>query len=189
MASKLDCRASRILLGLWLVAIFAFSACSDPRLLSIGAVIVGIVFWRGLARAVTRLIRFVMPVTIGLILVSLTWLRLRTGAWPAFGPYAALFLRTSTIALLTFSVLERVDLLGALTPLPTLSRLLVVTLAQIHVLRLLATESLQGFQSRTLRQPRVLDVARNASGVTAALLTLSLRNGRDLADALRSRGF
>jgi cobalt/nickel transport system permease protein len=98
-------------------------------------------------------------------------------------------LRAAVIAFATFSVLARVDLLGALAPFPTATRLLVLTLAQIHALRLLATESWQGLRSRLLRRPGTLDVVRGSGGITAALLTLSIRNARDVSDAMRSRGF
>jgi cobalt/nickel transport system permease protein len=86
-------------------------------------------------------------------------------------------------------VLERVDLLGALAPYPTLARLLVVTLGQIHALRLVLTESRDGLRSRLPRRPRALDVLRNAGGITAVLLAISARNARDVSDAMRSRGF
>jgi cobalt/nickel transport system permease protein len=39
------------------------------------------------------------------------------------------------------------------------------------------------------RQPGLLDLIRGASGITAALFALSARNARDIADAMRSRGF
>jgi cobalt/nickel transport system permease protein len=104
-------------------------------------------------------------------------------------PFAALALRTTTIAFLTFAVLDRADLFRTFEPWPTLTRLLVVTLAQIHALRLLATDSLQGLRSRLVRRPGPRDVVRSAGGVTAAMFTLSARNARDISDAMRSRGF
>jgi cobalt/nickel transport system permease protein len=131
----------------------------------------------------------VLPLTAALAALSLLALRLREGAWPAPGPWIALALRAAVIAFVTFSVLPRVDLLGALAPLPTASRLLVLVLAQVHALRLLATESAEGLRSRLLRRPGALDVVRGAGGLAAALLTLALRNARDVTDALRSRGF
>jgi energy-coupling factor transporter transmembrane protein EcfT len=39
------------------------------------------------------------------------------------------------------------------------------------------------------RRPGAGDFIRNAGGVTATLLSLSTRNARDAADAMRSRGF
>jgi cobalt/nickel transport system permease protein len=100
-----------------------------------------------------------------------------------------LALRTLLIAFVTFSVLARADLLRALAPFPVLSRLLVLCLAQIHALRRVLTESREGLRSRMARRPGTGETIRNAGGVTATLLTLSTRNARDTADAMRSRGF
>jgi cobalt/nickel transport system permease protein len=189
VASRLDPRRSRWLLAAWLVAIFAVSALRDPRLLAGAGLLAALLFRRGLRRSLWRTLRSVVPVTVGLSLASLAWLRLVTGAWPPVEPFEALALRAAVIGLLSFSVLERVDLLRALAPFPTLSRLLVVTLAQIHALRLLLTESLDGLRSRMPRRPGALDLLRGAGGITAALFALSTRNAREISDAMRSRGF
>jgi cobalt/nickel transport system permease protein len=189
VASRLDARRGRRLLAVWLIGVFTVSALRDPRLLLAAAVLALLLFRRGLWRNLRRTARSVVPVAVGLSLVSLAFLRLTSGAWPPFEPFAALALRTTVIAFAAFSVLDRVDLLRALAQFPTLSRLLVVTLAQIHALRLVATESRDGLRSRLPRRPGALDLVRNAGGITAVLFTLAERNARDIADAMRSRGF
>jgi cobalt/nickel transport system permease protein len=189
VASTRDSRGGRALLLGWLVAVFAISACKDPRLLAGAGVAAAALFHRGLARSLARVARSILPATLGLALASFLWLRVVGGAWPPVEPFAALVLRAGVIGLVTFSILERVDLLRALAPSPALSRLLVVTLAQIHALRLLATESREGLRSRMVRKPGVLDVVRGAGAVTGALVTLSARNAREISDAMRSRGF
>ena len=189
MASRPDPRGSRALLAAWLVAVFALSASRDIRVLTAASLLAAALFRRGLWRNLGRTLRSVVPVTAGLSASSLLWLRLVGGEWPTLEPFAALALRAGVIGFVTFSVLDRVELLRALAPFPTLSRLLVVTLAQIHALRLLATESREGLKSRLPRKPGPLDLVRGASGITAALFTLSARNARDIADAMRSRGF
>jgi cobalt/nickel transport system permease protein len=189
VASKLDPSQSRLLLAAWLVAAFALSACRDLRVLSFAGVVTALLFRRGLGRSLGRTFRSVVPVAAGLSLVSFGWLRLVGGSWPPAEPFAALALRASVIGLLTFSVLDRVSLLRALEPFPTISRLLVVTLAQIHALRLLATESREGLRSRLARKPGAIDVVRSAGGITGALFTLSVRNAHEISDAMRSRGF
>jgi cobalt/nickel transport system permease protein len=189
VASKPDPRSDRRLLLAWLVAIFALSAVRDLRWLAGAGLLAGLVFRRGLSRSLGRTVRSVVPVTAGLSLASLGWLRLLTGTWPPVEPFAALALRAAVIGFLTFAVLDRVALLPALAPFPVATRLLVVTLAQIHALRLLSTESLQGLRSRLPRRPGPLDLLRGAGGITAMLFTLATRNARDISDALRSRGF
>jgi len=189
VASRPDPRRSRQFLAGWLVAVFAVSALRDLRLLSVAALLSLFLLRRGLRRNLWRTARSVLPVTLGLSLASLLFLRVAGGAWPALEPFVALALRTGVIGFLTFSVLDRVDLLRALAPYPALSRLLVVILAQIHTLRLVATESRDGLRSRLPRRPGPLDLVRNAGGITAVLFTLAARNARDISDAMRSRGF
>jgi cobalt/nickel transport system permease protein len=182
-------RRSQALLAGGLAAAFVLSAVTDPRLLLLAAALAAALFPRDLVRNARRAAVAVLPVTLGLALVSIAWARLAAGRWPDLGPWAALVLRAVVIAHLTLSVLARADLLRALAPFPAATRLLVLTLAQVHALRLLAGESLLGLRSRMPRRPGALDVLRGAGGITAALLTLSMRNARDVSDALRSRGF
>jgi cobalt/nickel transport system permease protein len=111
------------------------------------------------------------------------------GRPPRVAPFAALAARTALIAFVTFSVLRRVNLLLAAAPFPTLARLLVLCLAQIHALRLLVTESALGLRSRLPRRPGTRDVVQGSGAVTVALLTLSARNARDISEAMRARGF
>lgn len=184
-----DPRRGRALLAAWLAAAFAVSAATDLRVLGGAAAAALLVFHRGLARNLRRVARSVVPVTLGLSGLSWAFLWAVERRPPAPGPFAALALRTAVIAFLTFATLERVNLLRALAPFPTLTRLLVIALAQIHALRLLATESRQGLRSRLARRPGAGDVLRSAGAITATMVTLSTRNAREVTDALRSRGF
>lgn len=186
---KLRDRAARWVLLAWLVGCFVCSGMRDPLLLALGVAGVALAFRRHAVRAARKTLSSAAPVTVGILV--LTWAH---AFWvlhlsPDLGAYAALALRAGLISFSTFAVLEAVDLFSALAPWPTLSRLLVVTLAQIHALRLLARESWLGLQSRLLRKPSLRDGLANAGGLTATMLTLSTRNAREIADALRSRGF
>jgi cobalt/nickel transport system permease protein len=189
MASAPDARTSRALLLGWVVAVFAISATSDLRVLGGASVAAALAFRERIGRTLRRVLISVVPVTVVLSLVSWGWLRFFSGSWPDPIPFLALGLRTVLIAFVTFAVLACVDLFRALAPWPTLTRLLVMTLAQIHALRLLLTESLLGLRSRMPRKPGTLDILRGAGGITGALFTLSSRNARDISDAMRSRGF
>jgi cobalt/nickel transport system permease protein len=184
-----DPRADRALLVGWIVTTFALSAVTDARVLAAALAVAALAFRRGLVRTARRVLVTVVPLTAGLTLASWAWLRLVAGERVDAVPFVALFLRTVTLAFLAFAVLSRVDLFRALAPWPTATRLLVVTLAQVHALRLLLTESLLGLRSRLPRKPRPMDVLRGAGGITGTLLTLSTRNARDVSEAMRSRGF
>ena len=188
-ARALDARRSRWLLLAWAVAIFALSAVTDPGTLAVLAVVAGAVFARGAGAVLRRVLVTVVPFVALLVGASWAWMRLVVGVAPDGQAYAALVLQAALLAFVTFAVMRRVDLLGALAGWPTASRLAVLTLAQVHALRLVATESWQGLQSRLPRRPGAVDAVRGAGGVTGALLTLSTRNAREVTDALRSRGF
>jgi cobalt/nickel transport system permease protein len=182
-------RRSQLLLGLWAAAVFGLSALTSLRWLALATLLAGVALRAGALPAARRVLRSVVPVTVALSLASAGWLRLVSGRWPDAAPFVALALRAALIAFVTFSTLARIDLFRALAPFPIASRLLVLTLAQVHALRLVATDSLLGLRSRLLRRPGPVDVVRGAGGITGALLTISMKNARDVSDAMRSRGF
>jgi cobalt/nickel transport system permease protein len=184
-----DPRASRALVLGWLAAAFVISAVTDVCALAACAAVAFLVFRRGLARNLRRAARSVAPISAGLAAASWAFLHLVQRSRPDVEPFVALVLRTTLVAFLGFAVLDRANLFRALEPWPTLTRLLVVTLAQIHALRLLATDSLQGLRSRLVRKPGPRDVVRGAGGVTAAMFTLTTRNAHEISEAMRSRGF
>ncbi len=133
--------------------------------------------------------RLVLPLSLGACAAGLAFDRLAGRPAAGFGPLLALNLRGVLLAFLALAVLARADVLRALAPWPWATRLLVVTLAQVHALRLLVRESRLGLRSRLPRRPRTREVVRGAGAITGTLLVLSGRNARDVADALRARGF
>ena len=181
-------RRSQALVAAWAVSIFALSALTDLAALAVASAIALLLFRRGAARELRRVLRAVVPLSLGLSLASWLWLSF-LGRPPPVEPFAALAIRAALLAFVTFSVLRRVSLLRATAPFPTAARLLVLCLAQIHSLRLLVTESALGLRSRLPRKPGTRDVVQGSGAVTVALLTLSARNARDIGDAMRSRGF
>lgn len=187
--SRRDPRLDRALLAGWLVASFALSAVADWRVLAAASAVALAAFPRGALRHLARAGRIVLPLSGGASLATagLEWLARRP--LPAAGPLVALNLRAALLAFLGLAVLARVSVLRALEPWPTAARLLVVALAQIHALRLLATDSLLGLRSRLPRRPGTREVIRGAGTITGTLLVLSDRNARDVADALKARGF
>jgi cobalt/nickel transport system permease protein len=184
-----DPRRDRALLAGWIAAAFALSAVADWRVLAAAGGAALLAFRRGAARDLRRVAKLVLPLSLGASLATAGLDVLAGGPLPPLGPFAALNLRAALLAFLAFAVLARVDVLRALEPWPTATRLLVVALAQVHALRLLATESLLGLRSRLPRRPATREVIRGAGTITATLLVLSGRNARDVADALRARGF
>jgi cobalt/nickel transport system permease protein len=181
-------RARRVLAA-WLALSFALSAVTDGRVLAVAWVASLAVLARGAAAHLRRVARVVLPLSAGGSLATLVFERLagRPGAgWEAL---LALNLRATLLAFLALAVLARADVLRAVERWPWASRVLVVVLAQIHALRLLATDALLGLRSRLPGRPRAREVVRGAGTISGTLLVLSGRNARDVADALRARGF
>jgi cobalt/nickel transport system permease protein len=184
-----DPRRARALLAAWLAGSFALSAVADPWLLAAALAAALVAFRRGAAARLRRVAVVVLPLSLGASLLGVLFDRLAGRPGAGAGALLALNLRAALLAFLALSVLARVDLLRALERWPWAARLLTVALAQIHALRLLATESRLGLASRLPRRPRTGEVLRGAGTVTGTLLALSGRNARDVADALRARGF
>jgi len=186
-APRRDPRLDRLLLAAGIAAAFGLSGITAWRplaaLLAIGAPLLG----RGLGRAGRRAVVAGAAIPAVLSLASLAWLRVLGEPAPA-APFLALPLRGALIALVVASVLGRVELFGALAPWPTATRLLVVTLGQLQVLRRLEQESLLGLRSRSVRRPGPIDAVRGAAGASAALFLLAERNAREVAEAIRARG-
>lgn len=184
-----DPRRGRALLAAWLAAAFALSAVTDVRVLAAAALLALALFRRGALRHLGRVLRLVVPLTAGASLATVAFERLAGRPATPWEAHLALNLRAALLAFLALAVLARVDVLRAVERWPWATRVLVVVLAQVHALRLLATDSLLGLRSRLPRRPRAREVVRGAGTITGTLLVLSGRNARDVADALRARGF
>jgi cobalt/nickel transport system permease protein len=180
---------ARALLAAWLAASFALSGVRDWRVLAAGLVVAVLAFRAGAGAHLAKVLRFALPVSASASVAGWAFDRLAGRAGPGLAPLVALNLRTVLLAFLALAVLARVDALRALERWPSATRLLAVALAQIHALRLLATESRLGLRSRLPRRPRTAEVIRGAGTITGTLVVLSGRNARDAADALRARGF
>ena len=184
-----DPARARRLLAAWLALSFALSAVTDWRVLAVAWAASLAVLARGAGRHLRRVGRVVLPLSAGASLAGAAFDRLAARPGAGWEALLALNLRATLLAFLALAVLARVDVLRAVERWPWASRVLVVALAQIHALRLLATDSLLGLRSRLPRRPRAREVVRGAGTITGTLLVLSGRNARDVADALRSRGF
>jgi cobalt/nickel transport system permease protein len=179
----------RLLLAAWLAASFTLSGVTGWRVLAVAGAATLALLARGAGRHLARVARIVLPLSLGASAAGWAFDRLAGRPGAGWEVLLALNLRAALLAFLALAVLARVDVLRALGPWPWASRLLVVALAQIHALRLLAVESRLGLRSRLVRRPRTGELVRGAGAITGTLVVLSSRNARDVADALRARGF
>jgi cobalt/nickel transport system permease protein len=187
--SRREPRLDRALLAAWIASAFVLSAVTDWRVLAVASAASLGLFARGAARHLRRVAGLVLPLSVGASLATLGFERIAGRPPSPWEALLALNLRAALLAFLGFAVLARANVLRALEPWPTATRLLVVALAQVHALRLLATDSLLGLKSRLPRRPGAREVIRGAGTITGTLLVLSDRNARDVADALKARGF
>jgi cobalt/nickel transport system permease protein len=186
---RLGPRASRRLLLAWVLGSFLLSAVTQLPALLVGWGVALLVFRRGARAVLRRTLLTAATLTACFVLASLAFDLLLLRRPPPFQAYAGIFLRATLATFLAFAVIARVDLLGALSPWPTPTRLLVITLAQIHALRTLVKESRLGLRSRMPRKPGTRDVLQSGGAVSAAMFSLAERNGREISEAMRSRGF
>ncbi len=180
---------ARALLVAWLAASFVLSAVTDWRVLAAALALSVALFRAGAGAHLRKVLRIALPLSLGASVAGWGFDRLAGRPGAGLASFLALNLRTALLAFLALAVLARVDVLRALERWPSASRLLVLALAQIHALRLLAIESRLALRSRLPRRPRTGEVIRGAGTITGTLLVLSGRNARDVADALRARGF
>lgn len=180
---------SRLILLLLFVVIFSLSAITSWRLLAICWAFALLIFFRGCCRNLWLVSRLVLPLTIFFAGTSWLYLRFSRPALVEIAPWASLILRPTLIAFIIFSGLKRIDLFRALSAPPLMTRLFVLTLAQIHALRRLVSDARLGLSSRLLQRPSAKIVLSNASGVTASLFTIAGKNAAEASEALRSRGW
>jgi cobalt/nickel transport system permease protein len=181
-------RRSRLLLVAWLAAAFAVSAATDLRALAAAWAAALLIMRRGAGPHLKKALLAVVPLSAAAALASWSWARLAGHPAPEAEALAAVVVRPALIAFLGLAVLARLDPFRALEAWPTATRLLAIALAQIHALRLLASDSALGLRSRLPGRPRAGQVLRGAGAITGTLFTLAVRNARDVSDALRSRG-
>lgn len=121
-------------------------------------------------------------------LVALPWLFVQgveTG-----GLYASrLFLRVGAIAVASFVMIERVDLLRAVRFSPSLAWMLTLIVSQILVLQRASADFSDAFESRCIDRPSLRDRFRHTTAKAAYLIVVALRQSEDVALAMRSRGF
>lgn len=182
-------RRDQILALVCLGGAFGLTAVTDLRLLVVLFVLSALIFQRGLWGVLRTVFLLVGPVALGLALTTALWQAFLEGRTPSWGVLSGVALRALLIAFFCMSLAKRIDWFRALAFSESLSRLLSVTFAQIHVFRRLRAENLQCLESRLIEKPRPRHFLGSAVTFISTLFILSLRNSRDVADAMRSRGF
>jgi FlaA1/EpsC-like NDP-sugar epimerase len=179
--------SDRLLLIAWLIAVVAATFLHDPVWL---AALLAVALAAQGRRAPRVARRALVAVAFVNLAVSAGWI-----AWAVWNdaPWAALVLRLNLrvllIAVLTFGMLQRVDLVRAVAPLPSLRFLLVLALGQIRVLERALADYRAAFASRSPTRPPLKLRFVGAGRQAAALLEKAERQSEELNQGMRARGF
>jgi cobalt/nickel transport system permease protein len=177
----------RWLLAVWLVAVVAATFIHDPPVL---AALVGLVLVAQPRSAARIAGRAMLAVAFVNLAVSVAWIAQAEFQNQPWGELVLrLNLRVLLIAALTFSMIQRVDLVRAVDFWPALRFVAVLALGQLRVLDRLLDDYRAAYTSRSPTSPR-LRLRFAASGrQAAALIDKAEQRSQELNQGMRARGF
>ena len=173
----------RLLLGLYLAAIIAATLVHRPTLLAGGLLLVALLSGREAARIGRGALPFAGVLSLSMLAAG----HLAGGSVPAY--LLRMNLRLLLLTWMSLLLTRRVNLFRALAFSPRLSALLVLASGQIRVTRRLLAEFRLALASRSPERPGLRLLYQHAGATGRHFLRRSLRDGEELAQALRSRGF
>jgi len=173
-------------LVLYLVSVVAITFIHTPVVLAVllGAAMFGAGrhVWGILRQTLLATIAFNLTVSLGYVAISLWQANFR-------GEYLLLVnIRVLLLVFMGFWLVKSVDLLDALSRFPLLRLIATLAISQIKTLERIVRDFRMAFQSRNLRQPKVLDRTRHAAAQANTLLDKSMASANQAALAMRSRG-
>jgi cobalt/nickel transport system permease protein len=177
----------RLALAAYFIAVFAASSLTDWRELAGLLALLFIVFFRDALPVSKRVALLVGPFLLVTTIATIAYWRWADGAFERWGLVATFNLRAALLASLTFVFVRRVNLFAALSFSRTLTTVLTIAMAQIQLHRRLVQEFAQVLRSRTITRPGAGGTLRAAAVISGSLLGQSLSQGKETADALRSR--
>jgi cobalt/nickel transport system permease protein len=166
----------------------AISSLTDGLLITILFLAAMVVFYRDAVQAIAKSLIVTGPFLLVMAIATVLYSRFVSGFYNNWEVVGSMSVRALLLAFLTFVFIRRVNLIEALAFSKSLSIILSVAMAQIFMYRRLAADFHLALRSRSARKPGVLSTLRGASTLTGSCLMLSIQHGRDVADALKSRG-
>ncbi len=177
----------RILFFLYLGAVILWTSFHDLRLFGGAALLMaglsGRAFFRLAKRTFFALLFFNSAVSISYLLLALG----RGGG--SLTPLVLINSRTALLTYTTFLMIDRVNLFAALAFSKNLTYLLVLSYSQILTFRKVLEELRLSLKSRTITRPGRRDLYRFISAAVYLFLDGALHNAKEIALAMRSRGF
>lgn len=181
-------RTARLALAAYLLAAFAASSLDDWRLIAGLLALLLSAFFRDAIPVLRRVVTIAGPFMLATSIATVAYWRWSDGEFGRWGLVATFNLRAALLASLTFVFVRHVNLYAALSFSTTLSAVLTIAMAQIQMHRRIVQEFSQVLRSRTITKPGAGGTLNAAAVVSGSLLGLSLSQGRETADALKSRG-
>ncbi|MBI5528760.1 MAG: hypothetical protein HY897_20715 [Deltaproteobacteria bacterium] len=179
---------AQIALCVYITAIFAASWVTDWRVIAglLAALLAS--FFRDTKAVLKRTFLLVAPFVLVTAAATMGYWWWAEGAFDRTEMVSAFALRTILLACMTFIFVRRVDLFEALSFSKTLVTVLTIAMAQIELHRRLIHEFPQVARSRTVAGPGARGTLRAASVLSGSLLGQSITQGKETAEAMRSRG-
>lgn len=177
-----------LFLLLYCVAMVAISSLTDGLTVGIVFVVAVVIFHRDAVAALKRSLIVVGPFLSVMVVATILYARFSYHSYTIVEIVGSMTARALLLAFLTFVFIRRVNLIEALAFSKSLSIILSVAMAQIFMYRRLAADFQLALWSRSARKPGAFGTLRGASTLTGSCLMLSIQHGRDVADAMKSRG-
>jgi len=181
-------RPARLALAAYAAAILAASSLTDWRALAGLWALLLAVFARDALPVLRRVAILAGPFMLATTAATVAYWRWADGAFDRWEWVATFNLRAALLASLTFVFVRRVNLFAALSFSRTLTTVLTIAMAQIQMHRRIVREFPQVLRSRTITRPGAGGTLKAAAVISGSLLGQSLTQGKETADALRSRG-
>jgi hypothetical protein len=166
----------------------ALSSLTDGMSVAIVFFVAVVIFYRDAIQALKKSIILVGPFLLVMAVATILYARFGHRSYDIGEVVGSMSARALLLAFLTFVFIRRVNLIEALAFSKSLSIILSVAMAQIFMYRRLAADFHLALRSRSARKPGAFGTLRGASTLTGSCLMLSIQHGRDVADAMKSRG-
>ncbi len=177
----------KLFLLFYVFGVFLFTIIHDIFVIGVFSLILVLLSYN---QAITLIRRSIISVLLfnGVITVSYILYAIFTGRqWLEY--ITLLNLRVFALTYLTFFFISKVNLFKALSFSKTLTYILILSYTQILIFKRQLNEFKLALQSRLLEKPSREDSYNFISTIFYYFLNKSMRNTKEISDAMKSRGF
>jgi len=179
---------STAFLFIYVISLFIISSLTNSSVLIVLFVAALILFYKDTAGSLKRLLYLLGPFVFVMSLATVVYYLLKTGRFDRWDILLNFNLRAGLMAHLSFVFLRRVNMFDAVRFSRPLTTILSMSVAQIYTYRRLLSDFYTTLKSRTIKRQNLIGSLRWAGIVSVYFMMLSIRNSKEMAEALRSRG-